>query len=121
MEEVLGALIKMEFCHKCKTLMLPSKKIAICPRCGSRIKAEKSDILIKEKLPRPVKERTFKRAPKEIEGTFPIADAECPKCGNKKAYWWTQITTGAIGDEDTVDTQFFRCTKCKYTWRKSAG
>ena len=95
--------------------MLPSKKTAVCPRCGSRVKVEKSDIMIKEKLPRSIKEKTQKRPPKEIEGTFPIGDAECPKCGNDKAYWWVQQVRG----EDEPDTQFFRCTKCKYTWRKS--
>lgn len=111
----------MEFCAKCKTLMLPSKKTAICPRCGSRVKAEKSDIVIKEKIAHSEKEgKLRKRVPKEIEGTYPTVDAECPKCLNDKAYWWVQQTTGTLGDEDTPDTEFFRCTKCRYTWRKSA-
>jgi DNA-directed RNA polymerase subunit M len=109
----------MEFCPKCKTLMLPSKKTAICPKCGSRVKAEKNDILIKEKITHSITEKIPKRA-KEIEATYPTADAECPKCGNDRAYWWVQTITGTIGDEDTVDTQFLRCTKCKHTWRKLA-
>ena len=107
---------KIEFCPKCKTLMLPSKKTATCPRCRSRVKAQKSDIVIKEKITKSVKEKVAKRA-KEIEATFPTAKEECPKCKNKKAYWWVQRVRGG---EDEPETQFFRCTKCRYTWRKSA-
>jgi DNA-directed RNA polymerase subunit M len=99
--------------------MLPSKKTAICPKCGSRVKAEKADIILKEKIMHKP-EKASRRA-KEIENTYPIADAECPKCGNKKAYWWTQQVVAAMGGEDVPDTEFFRCTKCKYTWRKSTG
>ena len=45
--------------------------------------------------------------------TMPTTTAECPKCGNTEAYWWLLQTRG--GDEPT--TQFYRCTKCSYTWR----
>ena len=95
--------------------MLPSKKTAICPKCGSRVKAGKSDIMIKEKIVHSPKETKLATRAKEIEGTFPIADAECPKCGNEQAYWWVQQVRG----EDEPDTQFNRCTKCRYTWRKT--
>ncbi len=50
---------------------------------------------------------------KDIE-TLPITkDEECPKCGNREAYYWL-IQTRA-GDEP--ETKFMRCTKCKHTWR----
>ena len=39
---------------------------------------------------------------------------ECEKCGNKEAFYW-QIQTRA-GDEPM--TRFYRCTKCKETWRE---
>lgn len=48
--------------------------------------------------------------------TMPTAQAECPKCGNREAYWWFLQTRG--GDEPT--TQFYRCTKCDHTWRHYA-
>ncbi|MEJ7640826.1 MAG: zinc ribbon domain-containing protein [Candidatus Nitrosocosmicus sp.] len=52
--------------------------------------------------------------PDEVPDTDSITDkTECPKCGNHEAYWW-------IVQTDTVEepsTQFFRCTKCKHTWR----
>ena len=44
----------------------------------------------------------------------PVTDAvECPKCGNKQAFWWIVQTDSA----DEPSTQFFRCTKCSHTWR----
>ncbi|MGB9675261.1 MAG: RPA12/RPB9/RPC11 RNA polymerase family protein [Candidatus Nanoarchaeia archaeon] len=70
---------------------------------------------IREKLASP-HAKQIKRLAKEIESTYPIVDAECPKCGNKTAYWWMQQI---LSGEDEPETQFFRCTKCKHTWRKS--
>lgn len=48
--------------------------------------------------------------------TMPTVKIECPKCGNKEAFWWFVQTRGA----DESPTQFFRCTKCQYTWREMA-
>jgi DNA-directed RNA polymerase subunit M len=45
--------------------------------------------------------------------TTPQVKAECPKCGNDKAYWWMVQTRGI----DESSTQFYRCTKCSHTWR----
>jgi DNA-directed RNA polymerase subunit M len=49
---------------------------------------------------------------KKIE-TLPITEAQCPKCGHKKAYWWTKQTRSS----DEPETQFFRCEACDHTWR----
>lgn len=46
--------------------------------------------------------------------TMSITKVECPKCANKEAYWWMVQTRGS----DESPTQFFRCTKCNYTWRE---
>ena len=46
--------------------------------------------------------------------TLPTAAVECPKCGNNQAYTWQVQTRGA----DESSTQFFRCTKCNYTFRE---
>ena len=45
--------------------------------------------------------------------TTPQTKAKCPKCGNMAAYWW-MVQTRSI---DESATQFFRCTKCGFTWR----
>ena len=105
----------MEFCPKDGTLMLPSKggKTAVCPKCGSRTKAEKTDVVVKETIER--EKIKIKRRPKEILETEATVDAECPKCKNDKAFNWVENILG----EEQPDTEFFRCTKCRYTWRKS--
>ena len=52
--------------------------------------------------------------PDEVPDTDSITDkVECPKCGNHEAYWWIVQTDTA----EEPSTQFFRCTKCKHTWR----
>jgi DNA-directed RNA polymerase subunit M len=48
--------------------------------------------------------------------TMPKLKIECPKCSHHEAYWWMVQTRGA----DESPTQFFRCTKCSYTWREMA-
>ena len=45
--------------------------------------------------------------------TLPTTQANCPKCDGREAFWCLLQTRG--GDEST--TQFYRCTKCKHTWR----
>ncbi len=49
---------------------------------------------------------------KEIN-TYPQVEIKCPLCKNKKAYFWTQQTRSA----DESETKFYKCTKCKHTWR----
>lgn len=44
----------------------------------------------------------------------PIIEMTCEKCKNPEAYFWTKQTRA--GDE--AETRFFRCTKCKHTWRE---
>ncbi len=45
---------------------------------------------------------------------LPIIKADCTKCGNSKAYFWTLQTRGS----DEPETRFFKCTKCEHTWRE---
>ena len=47
---------------------------------------------------------------------IPTIKIECEKCGNDEAVWWMLQTRSA--DEPT--TQFYRCSKCRYTWRNCA-
>jgi transcription factor S len=45
--------------------------------------------------------------------TLPKTDAECPKCGNRKAYFWLVQTRAS----DEPETKFLKCEKCGHTWR----
>ena len=51
---------------------------------------------------------------KDEDDSLPIIKADCKYCGNEKAYFWTMQTRSA----DEPETRFFRCVKCKKTWRE---
>jgi DNA-directed RNA polymerase subunit M len=44
----------------------------------------------------------------------PIVSKYCPKCNHKEAEAWQEQTRSA----DEPSTSFFKCTKCKHTWRE---
>lgn len=101
------------FCPKCGSILIPkkveNKKVLACS-CGYKSK-EKDFATIKE---------TVKDTSKEVEviekddyETLPQTDAECPKCGHKKAYYWLVQTRAS----DEPETKFLKCEKCKHTWR----
>ena len=113
----------MEFCPKCgMRLVSTSKKkgkktvfYLACPKCSYK----------KQTGDKPsVTPKTIERSPQEsiaVIGkaeqklrTLPTVRIECPKCGNNTAYAWQVQTRGT----DESSTQFFRCTKCNYTFRE---
>ena len=88
-----------------------SKKVLACScgyTSGETDKMKLSEIVKKEE------EKNMDVAdPEQEDATYPTTEAECPKCGNRTAYWW-EVQTRA-GDEPA--TKFLKCTKCKHTWR----
>jgi len=114
----------MDFCPNCETKMIPLKKkkartvtlILSCPKCGKKMKYTRpnSNInLVQNHLRENLvivgkKEQRLRTSP-----TFIIA---CPKCGNKKAYAWMVH----LGSLEQSSTQFFRCTRCNYTFRDTS-
>ena len=100
----------MEFCPKCGCVLVEKKKNFGCPRCNykakSKIKLEASEkIEVKPEIGVLTNDE---------DNVFPIINTQCPKCSGKEAYFWTSQTRS--GDE--AETKFFRCTKCKHTWRE---
>jgi DNA-directed RNA polymerase subunit M len=107
----------MEFCPDCGTRLVMKQKeeengFFECPKCGYKksgklkphvmnASEDKDQIIIIGK-----KEQKLK--------TIPTVNIECPKCNNNLVYAWQVQTRGA----DESSTQFFRCTKCKYTFRE---
>jgi DNA-directed RNA polymerase subunit M len=75
------------------------------------IKIPKKSVKITEKTQR---EEKGKGASTHEESTMATVNEECDKCGHTEAYWWTEQTRSS----DEPETQFFRCTKCKHTWRE---
>lgn len=101
----------MKFCPRCGSICLPTKegdKTIFKCSCGHQ---EEGEGKIVEKVKHETKE--IEVVDKEIE-THPLTEATCPRCKHGKAYFW-EIQTRA-GDE--AATAFFKCEKCKHTWRE---
>jgi len=47
------------------------------------------------------------------DDVYPVIEMKCPKCKHGKAYFWTMQTRSS----DESETKFYKCVKCKYTWR----
>jgi DNA-directed RNA polymerase subunit M len=101
----------MMFCPKCgsllKTKQEGKKTVQFCS-CGysSKLKEETS---FKEK----VAKKEDIQVVEEKDDIHPLVDADCEKCGHDKAYFWLRQTRA--GDEP--ETKFYKCEKCKHTWR----
>ena len=95
----------MEFCPKCGSMLIGKN----CNRCEYKstheIKLESSQKIEPKKGIIVVNE-----GDNEIH---PIVSMICEKCNNPECYFWTKQTRA--GDE--AETKFFKCTKCKHTWR----
>lgn len=106
----------MQFCPKCGLVCVSKKEknkvVLVCRKCGYKIKDYKP-IEIPEKVEEnPLNDVILMDETKE---TLPKIKMLCPKCGNKEATWWMQ----QANDTDEPPTLFFRCTKCKHSWREN--
>jgi len=113
----------MEFCPKCGMRLTPAQKkkgskgtVALsCPKCGYKKRAVHKVVATPKVIEHGPQERVVvigKEAQKLR--TLPTVRVACPKCGNMLAYVWQVQTRGS----DESSTQFFRCTKCNYTFRE---
>jgi transcription factor S len=100
----------MKFCPKCGAILVQKTKKFGCPRCNYSTN-EKVNLKVKETLGEKQKVAVIKENQIDI---LPTVAAECKKCGHKEAHFWTSQTRGS----DETETRFFRCKKCKQTWRE---
>jgi len=100
----------MQFCPKCGSMLVQKRKNFGCPRCSYATK-EKVKLKISEKL--ADKEKISVVTDKDLD-VLPTVEETCSKCGHSDAHFWTSQTRS--GDE--AETKFFRCKKCKHTWRE---
>ena len=100
----------MEFCPKCGSVLEEKRKNIGCVRCGYTSK-NKLKLISEEKIDAGKEVGVVKEKDTDI---FPTVAEVCAKCGNKEAYFWTSQTRAA----DEAETRFFKCTKCKHTWRE---
>jgi DNA-directed RNA polymerase subunit M len=104
----------MKFCPKCEIKLKKSDSGLQCPKCNY-VEGEESKHTKKVEV-EEVNSEFNVLAENEGEETLPTIKIECEKCGHDEAVWWMLQTRSA--DEPT--TQFYRCTKCRYTWRNYA-
>lgn len=105
----------MQFCPTHGLLLVKKRTRYVCPKCGKSPKGK--DAKVKIKTVEKMAEKTKVGLLKEKEtSVWPVTSATCPKCSNKKAYYWTASKGSRAEDEGEV--AFFRCTKCKHTWRE---
>ncbi len=100
----------MEFCPKCGSVLVEKRKNFGCMNCNYRTKG-KVKIESNEKMKEHSEVGVIKDKDTDV---FPVINATCIKCGHREAYFWTAQTRA--GDE--AETRFFKCTKCKHTWRE---
>jgi DNA-directed RNA polymerase subunit M len=108
-----GAIKTLKFCSECGTVMKVNRenKCLKCPKCGATEQLE-SEIVYSKAGSERDKIIVIGRKERNLR-TTPQAKAKCPKCDNDKAYWWMVQTRGI----DESATQFYRCTRCAFTWR----
>jgi DNA-directed RNA polymerase subunit M len=104
----------MEFCPACGMRLLVLKKrgrksLLRCPKCG----CEKWATDLPMERTRKESIIVIGRGEQKLR-TLPTTRIGCPRCGNNLAYVW-QVQTR---ESDQSSTQFFRCTKCNYTFRE---
>ncbi len=105
----------MKFCPKCEVKLKKGSSGLQCSKCGYiEGEEEKQTKKIIENV--EPEESILAFEGDEGEESHPTIKIECEKCGHDEAVWWMLQTRSA--DEPT--TQFYRCTKCKNTWRNYA-
>ena len=109
----------MQFCEKCGALMVPTvgeggKKVLMCRSCGHTMPI-KGELRVSQNVTRTPRDKIV--VVEDDSVPMPKTAAVCPSCGNTEAYYWTVQTRR--GDEGAKE--FYRCTKCKQTWRYYGG
>jgi len=97
----------MEFCPKCKALMIPKDVKLVCPTCGMEKKERGRSVVVEKQ-----KQKETVVLEKKID-ILPKTRVECPKCGNKEAFWILRQTRAS----DEPETRIYTCTKCEHRWR----
>ncbi len=105
----------MEFCPKCKLVLtaqeVDGKRVLVCRKCGHKTDKYKP-LRISEKVEKSPLDSVV--VVENDQETLPKTKVLCPSCNHNEAVWWVQQTRSA----DEAPTVFYRCTKCKHSWRE---
>ena len=104
----------MMFCPTCGKLMKSKDGQLCCSKCGytETITAENKEQMKKVAY---MQENDILIVEEGADiGTNPTIEIKCPNCGHGLAEWWLRQLRSA----DESEVRFFRCTKCRHTWRE---
>ena len=110
----------VEFCPECSNLLrketIDGKQYLSC-RCGYQRELlldedERNEVIKRKK--EDLKNNLIVVSEEDKISVHPKVVKTCPKCKHNEAEAWQEQTRSA----DEPSTSFFRCTKCKYTWRE---
>ena len=110
--------MSMEFCEKCGAMLSPKriegKIVMVCPKCGQGEEMDKDKQMLKQEVKHQEESMIVIEDPEKVK-TMPTKIMYCPKCKKniETQYWSLQTRSG-----DEAPTRFYRCTKCKHTWRE---
>ncbi|MEM4734464.1 MAG: transcription factor S [Candidatus Thorarchaeota archaeon] len=112
----------MEFCEKCGAMMAVSTtddghRVLKCRSCGAvkTLDQSRGEMSVTRRITKTPRDKIV--IVEDDQVPMPTTTAVCEKCGNRVAYYWTVQTRRA----DEGSTEFYRCTKCKHTWRYYGG
>jgi len=103
----------MKFCPRCAVKLKKGDSGLQCPKCDY---VEGKETKQTKKIFQEHESQFNVLSQNETVESLPTIKIECEKCGNDEAVWWMLQTRSA--DEPT--TQFYRCSKCRHTWRNYA-
>jgi DNA-directed RNA polymerase subunit M len=110
----------VDFCPDCASLLhkknMDGKHFLFC-RCGYNKELGMDKTKLIEELNQKknsIKSNLIIVSEEEKVSIYPIVKKDCLKCGYGEAEAWQEQTRSA----DEPSTSFFRCVRCKFTWRE---
>ena len=110
----------VDFCPKCSNLLRKKRensKVFLVCRCGYKQDIENNNEELKKKIQekkQTLEENLIVVSEEDKISIHPKVISICPKCSHSEAEAWQEQTRSA----DEPSTSFFKCLKCKYTWRE---
>jgi len=110
----------VEFCPECSNLLrkeLLDGHPSLACKCGYHQDIKVDDVEVKnniQKKKEALANNLIIVSEEDKIAVHPIVPKDCPKCANGEAEAWQEQTRSA----DEPSTSFFRCTKCKFTFRE---
>lgn len=93
--------------------MIASEGQFRCKKCGHTEEPGEDAEKMTYRSKRVEKDIVIIDEPDQIR-TLPTVSVKCPECGHDIAEWWLRQLRSA----DESETRFYRCIKCKFTWRE---